>query len=185
MILGYFEPSKTYSLEDLERITAKEPEKGSWEMPHSIWLVDHGFEIKHFAEFDYIAFREEGIEYIRRAFGDETADWQLANSDVEAARSMVDEYLDKTIIIPRKPTIKDVEAAMQDGWLARVMVNSSVLNDREGYVGHSVVVTGYDNDSIWFHDPGLPAEQDRMVSRALFYDAMESFGGEMDIIRKT
>src|SRR5687768_1824496 len=92
MILGFFDPNKEYSTEELEKITAKQPEKGSWEMPHSIWFAEHGYEIKHYSTFDYQAFKEKGIDYIREAYGEEVSDWQRANSDIEQARSLVDTY---------------------------------------------------------------------------------------------
>ena len=64
------------------------------------------------------------------------------------------------------------------------MVNSMVLNDHEGYEGHSVVVLDVDDKNIWFHDPGLPAMENRKVSHELFQKAMDSFGGEMDAVKK-
>ena len=48
MILGYFEPEKEYSIERLEKITGKQPEKGSWSFQWSLWFTDHGYKVKHY-----------------------------------------------------------------------------------------------------------------------------------------
>ena len=72
---------------------------------------------------------------------------------------------------------------MADGYVAKPMVNSKILNGQEGYEGHSVVVLDVDESDIWFHDPGLPAFENRKISHALFQQAMDSFGGEMDVIK--
>lgn len=184
MILGFFEPNKRYSLTDMEQITDKQPEKGTWEMQWSLWFVNHGYEVKHYSNFDYTAFQNKGVEYIREAFGDEIASWQEENSDFEEAMRLTPEYLARIEVIPEQPTIQDIKDAYSNGYLAKVCVNQSTLNSKKGYVGHSVVVTGFDDENIWFHDPGLPALENRKVSHELFQKAMDSFGGEMDVIGK-
>ncbi|MFO0920240.1 MAG: hypothetical protein U0451_01050 [Candidatus Saccharimonadales bacterium] len=184
MILKYFEPNRDYSIEELENITGKQPEKGSWSFQWSIWFVNHGYTVKHYSTFDFKAFMEQGINYIRQEYGNEVADWQEQNSDVEFARSQTKEYLDKVEIITKKLTIDDIRKEHGPHSLVKPMVNSRVLNNKEGYAGHSVVVLDVDDQNIWFHDPGLPAFENRKVSHRLFQEAMDSFGGEMDIIKR-
>ncbi len=184
MILGYLMPEREFSTEELEKITGKVPEKGSWEMPFSIWFANNGLEVKHYSTFDYKSFKEMGIDYIRKEYGDEVAEWQLANSEIKLARSQVSEYLAKTKVIPRRPRISDIIKEMENGNVVRAMVDSGYLNDNSNYLGHSVVVIGYDDSSIWFHDPGLPALENRKVSHKKFQEAMNKFGGEMDAIKK-
>jgi hypothetical protein len=98
MILGYFEPEIDYTIEETEKITGKVPEKGSWSFDWSIWFVNHGYFVKHYTVFDFESFKKDGIDYIRQKYGNETADWQLANSDIEHAKSLVDEYLSKVVL---------------------------------------------------------------------------------------
>ena len=184
MILGYFEPGAEYSIEELEKITGKQPEKGSWSFQWSLWFTDHGYNVKHYTTFDFDAFIAEGLEYIRRDYGDEVADWQDKNSDVETARSQAKDYLKKVEIAVKKPTIADIRKELDEGAVVKPMVNSRVLNGREGYEAHSVVVLDVDNEYVWFHDPGLPAFENRKESHELFQKAMDSFGGEMDVVKR-
>lgn len=183
MLLGYFEPTRIYELAELEKITDRTPEKSGWEMAYTLWLMEHGYEVKRFSAFDYKAFQKKGLEYIREEYGDETAEWQNANSDVPKAQAQVASYLARVDLVSKKPTIEDIKQVMQDGYLVKVAVDSGDLNNLGNYVGHFVVVTGYDDTSIWFHDPGLPPLENRHVSYELFQKAMDSFGGEMDAIR--
>lgn len=183
-ILGYFEPEKEYSIEALEKITGKQPEKGSWSFQWSLWFTEHGYKVKHYATFDFEAFMAEGIDYIRQEYGDEVADWQEQNSDVELVRTQAKEFVNKVEIVVKKPAIDDIRKEHQDGSVVKPMVNSRVLNDKTGYEGHSVVILDIDDKDIWFHDPGLPAQENRKVSHELFQKAMDSFGGEMDVIKK-
>jgi hypothetical protein len=184
MILGYFEPDNEYTMVQLEKITGKQPEKGSWSFQWSLWFTDHGYKVKHYTTFDFDAFISEGLDYIRREYGDEVAEWQAENSDVELARSQAKDFIRKVEIVPKKPTIDDIRKEHEDGSVVKPMVNSMVLNNHEGYEGHSVVVLDVDEKSVWFHDPGLPTFENRKVSHKLFQEAMDSFGGEMDVIKK-
>lgn len=184
MILGYFEPGKSYTTKHLEEITGMRPDKAAWEMQFSIWFINNGFEVKHFSTFDYQAFKQDGMEYIRKTYGEEVANWQIANSDIDSALKLIDEYTKKVKIVHRKPTIKDIVEQMKSGYIVRVGVNSGFLNNTGRYVGHSVVVTGYDASSIWFHDPGLPPMKNRETDHQTFQKAMDSFGSEIDAIKK-
>ena len=92
MILGYLEPDTNYSIDQIENITKRTPRKSSWSFDWSIWFADHGNNVKHYTTFNFEAFKIEGAEYIRKEYGDETADWQLANSNLEHARQIVDAY---------------------------------------------------------------------------------------------
>ena len=181
--LGYFEPDTYYSFDRMCEITGKLPDKAVWAFEYSIWLVDNGYEVKRMTTVDYPAFAKKGIDYIRKSYGDEIADWQLENSDVDGALEKVSEYLEKVQIVKRKPTVEDIREAMEDGWVAKVMVDSGVLNDLGKYVGHTVVVTDYGLGSVTFHDSGLPPVENRIETIEKFTEAMDSFGGEMDLIR--
>jgi uncharacterized protein YvpB len=37
------------------------------------------------------------------------------------------------------------------------------LVGKAGYSGHMIVVTGYDDDGIYIHDPGLPPMENKFV----------------------
>jgi hypothetical protein len=184
MILGFFEPNKKYSVEDMEKITGKQPEEATWGMQWSIWFINHGYDIKHYTTFDFAAFQAKGVEYIRETYGSEIAKWQTENSDINKAKELTAKFIKKVKVVKKRPTIMDIREAMTDKYLVKVAVNQKMLNGKVGYVGHSVVVTDVNDESVWIHDPGLPAFENKKVSLKLFQDAMDSFGGEMDAIKK-
>ena len=183
MILGYYWPDKTFSAKQLEAITGYKPEKASWQMQSSIWYVDHGFELIEFSPFDFEQFRRDGMDYIRKTYGDDVAEWQIKNSDIDSVSGQLDDYIAKVKHMHKKPTLQDIITYMHDGYLIRASVNSGFLDDKDTYVGHSVVVTGFDDRFTWFHDPGLPAVKNRKVTHQKFQAAMDSFGHEMDAIK--
>lgn len=183
MILGVLMPERQFTIEELEKITGKATEGGAFATHYLIWMVDQGFEVKRWDTHDWKAFEREGVDYIRRVIGDGAADYVAEFADIPYEQSVVDEFLEKVRLVPQKPTVDMAEKAFRDGWLLRAAVNSRILNNREGYMGHSIVITGFDGDEVIFHDPGLPAEANRRASREVFQRAMDSFGGELDAIR--
>jgi hypothetical protein len=183
MMLGVLMPERTFSLKELQLITHKTPAGGAFATHYLIWLVDQGFEVKRWDTYDWRAFGREGLAYIRRTLGDEVADYNASIADIPAEQRVVDEFLRKVTIIPEHPTVATAEQAMSDGWLVRVTVNQRLLNGQDGFVGHSVVIIGFEGDDVIFHDPGLPARVARREPRTSFQQAMDSYGGELDAIR--
>ncbi len=183
MLLGYFYPKDEYTIKDLETITQKQYGKGSWSTAYSLWFIEHNFEVVHVSEFDFEKFKNNGIEHIRQVYGDEVADWQKLNTDYKTALNQIDEYIKFIKIEKRKPLVKDIVKCMQKGYVARVSVDSGYLNNTNNYEGHSVIVVGFDENNVWFHDPGLPAFKNRKITKEKFQIAMNKFGGEMDLIK--
>jgi hypothetical protein len=183
MMLSVLMPDRQFSLTELEEITHKQPDAGAYATHHLIWMVDQGLEVQHWDTHDWPAFRDEGLDYIRRTMGDDAANYAAIGSDIPAEQAAVDQFLEHVPIVERKPHITDMEKLFSKGWLLRAGVNSRVLNHRDGYVGHSVVITGFEADDVVFHDPDVPGTANRHTSRELFQAAMDSFGGEIDAVR--
>lgn len=184
-ILKYFLPDQDFSWEDLDEITGHKPEAATWGSAGLLWLAHHGFEVEHIALFDYQRFIEKGATYLQ-TFGPEVADYQIKHSDLPAEIQRARELIEAVKLSKAEPTIAQIEQALQDGFLVRCLINSFTLNNRPGYEGHSVVVTGFTTDGIVVHDPGLPPHENRPVKKADFETAWaypNSMAKEMDLIK--
>jgi hypothetical protein len=184
MMLGVLMPEREFSLAELEEITHKQPDAGAFATHHLIWMVENGLEVQHWDTHDWPAFRDDGLDYIRRTVGDDAANYAATGSDIPAEQAVIDRFLEVVPMIKKKPRIADMEQLFDEGWLVRAGVNSRVLNNRDGYVGHSVVITGFEDDDVIFHDPDVPGTANRRSPRELFQAAMDSFGGEIDAVRQ-
>jgi hypothetical protein len=184
MLLAVLMPGHDFSLHELEQITHKSPIGGAFATHYLIWLADQGYEVKRWDTYDWRGFEKDGVEYIRRAVGEEAAEYSRKTSDIPYEQSVINEFLRKVPIIKQRATVEIAEQAFGDGWLLRAPVNSRILNRKPGYLGHSVVVIGFEGDDVIFHDPGMPPVEARRESRELFQQAMDSFGGELDAVRR-
>jgi len=108
------------------------------------------------------------MEYLAEMYGKEIADTQEQKSDLSQEMAFAAKF--REVVRPeyRVPTIKDITDFLEDGYLVIVNVNARVLNGKEGYAGHFLVVYGTQDDAIFFHDPGLPAQEGRSVSQDFF-----------------
>ena len=168
MMMKYFEPGNDYSWEELEVITGKNDAYWTWPLAMLIWLSDKGYDVVVEDLFDYTQFTERGEQYILDELGEEVGNAQIANSDIPAERERAKQVSEKITKITELPTDEDIKKYLDLGYLVLCRVNSLALNGLEGYMGHSIVVKGYDDDGLVIHDPGLPAMENREIDLQSF-----------------
>jgi hypothetical protein len=67
----------------------------------------------------------------------------------------------------------DVEAYIRQGWYIVATVNPNKFESIEGgYNSHFVLVHGFTEQRLIFHDPGLPPIPNREVGKKVFFDAL-------------
>ena len=174
MLLKYFEPEKDFTWEELETITAKVEGMSTWKSAMWIWLKEHDYDLHIIESFDARRFIAEGNAYLIDEFGEETATWQIKMSDIPQERRLYKELLEKVPLDNREPLVKDIKTYIDNGYLVCASINSRKLAHQDGYVGHSVVVTGYDDTTITLNNPGLPAAEGQVVSEEAFNAAWAS-----------
>lgn len=91
---------------------------------------------------------------------EEVTQGMLDRSDVETERRRVVDCLDNPSIsfLNSQPTVNDVRTAVELGGAVFANLNAKALRGQEGYAGHMVLVLGFDGQSVYLSDPGLPLE---------------------------
>jgi hypothetical protein len=164
MIVKYFKPDFEMEWDEWSHLTGYEEGKGTWASASLLWFKSAGFDVTHMSLFDYARFAHEGERYLLDSYGEEVGAWQAKHSNLPLEQSRADLLRASGVIKLREPTQKDLKSFLDEGHLIRCLVNSAKLNNKAGYVGHAVVVSGYDDKAFIIQDPGLPALQDRYVS---------------------
>jgi hypothetical protein len=172
-VLKYFLPNNEYHWEELEEMTAKKANLWTWPTQGLITLHKIGFDIIDISDFDIEQFINTGEEYLLQEYGKEVADEQVKHSDIQQERALYKEFIQHIKFQKRIPKIEDLEYFVEKGYLIICNVNSKALNNQQGYVGHFVVIIGYDDNHLYLHDPGLPPLQDRKVTYEHFMKAWE------------
>jgi len=171
MILKYFFPSEEYSIEKLDKITAKVEGLWTWPMAGLIWLQEKGLEIKNIEVFDYDKFIKERGRYLIEEYGEEVGSAQIKYSNINQEIRLSQKLLEKVDIEKRIPEIKDIEELLANNYAIMVNVNSLALENEEGYEGHFVIIKGINDEGFVLNDPGLPGAENRKVDFETFEKA--------------
>ena len=74
MALKYFLPNKKYSWIELNKMTIKEPGRGTWCFPALAALKSEGLNILYIENFDYMRYYQEGQGYLISFYGRKIAE---------------------------------------------------------------------------------------------------------------
>jgi hypothetical protein len=155
MLLGCFYPDKKYTMQELEAFSGYVEGEGTWPMQHLLRMADMGIEFRVISDWDMHKFVDDPEGYIRELSTDQVSlEYQLKHSDLPGERERYVEYMRRNLPYEkRRGTFDDVRKFLDDGWIVRLGVNINMLNGEEGYVGHSLLVLGYDKDGPVLHNP--------------------------------
>lgn len=171
MLTLYFFPEKKYTMKTISRVTAKKRGLWTWPMAGLLWLHKKGLEIRVIELFDYKKFIDHKEEYLRTVFGNDVGNEQIIHSDIRQEVAFAQQLITTIRIQRKKPQIADIKALLDEGFLLICNVNSKFLHNEDGYVGHFLVIKGYDETHLFIHDPGLPPLEDQHISFRQFKKA--------------
>src|SRR5688572_29942634 len=159
-IIEHFEPDQIWSWEKWDRFTDKEPDKWTWPYRALINAIKRGYDTIAFGAIIIRDYLEIGVyETLLKNLGKEAADACREHSNLENVKNDLVEYIalldaGRAILHERPPTIEELKALLDDGFLLASALNSRILNNREGYASHVVLVYKIDSEFVYFHDSG-------------------------------
>jgi hypothetical protein len=170
--------NELYTLDELDCITGRK--KGKWTS------VSQGTFGLHELGLEVEAFCQAGDRDIRIRYGKD-AEKIIENLDL----AVVNEYSKKAenndLIKAERLPFRRIEKFIEEGYVPIMIVDLNVLRYGKSlsYNGHSVVVTGFDADSIYYHDPSMLALWSRphkKVPKELFIKAWDANGTDNCVI---
>jgi hypothetical protein len=175
---------REFSWEELDGLMQSGPSETTSPVAALMAMNKLGLQTALVTDFDHLRFSEEGVDYIRRMYGNEAADWQLANGDMEKSRRISQGLFSSSVLYERKePELDDIKAYQEDGYVVFCGVNSKILDDQKGYRGHSIVILAMDDTVVWVHDPGFPPQPHREVPVHKFVCAWKDQGANVRAAR--
>jgi len=157
--LEYFFPRKKYSWDKIDKITQKRPGVLSWPMAGLVYLADHGIEIKVIDPFSYRDFAKEGLNFLRKEWGEK--------------KFTVKEFISHPLIQIQKKvaTIADLKEVTKDFEIVMSGVNAKALHYQKGTLLHVVIILEIKKRKIVLNDPGLPPYKEIEVGLGHFKKA--------------
>ena len=171
MVLKNFLPDRDYSWEKLDKMTAKKENQWTWPLSGILELQSLGFEVVNIEKFDYDRFINKGNDYLYDTFDKEVAQAQIEHSDIDQEQELSKAFINRINTERRAPTIEGIVNLTEQGYLVICNLNARKLHQQDGYAGHFAVITGYQQDHLILHDPGLPPHKNLTVSKEVFEQA--------------
>jgi len=184
MVLGYFMPERKFTMTEVEHMCGYVSGKGTWKAQMMLSLAALGFQTKWIEDFDNYAFIKDPEGYLATILDKESLDWQIKNSDLPKEAERVKQYLDKGLPLEhRKGTRQDIQNFLDDNWLVMLEVNENVIAGIEGYLGHVVLVVGYDDKAVTIHNPdgNNGNKPNQVLTWELLEQAWKEFGGSFSL----
>jgi hypothetical protein len=132
-----------------------------------------GFGVKFISTSNFS--HEEGIDYYKKYANDKG--------------KMILEELKKEIkelgveIIEKDMDLNELLSYVGEKSIPIVLINWYIIVEKDGFSGHFASVTGYDDDYVYVHNPGLAQAQAYLkISREKFTKAWESKGTDKDTV---
>ncbi len=170
-IIDYFYDEKL-SWEEIEDLTGFEHQKAAWSLTIVSHLAKRGMKIRMVEPFDYSRYFKIGAPYLDEVFSPVEKEWQLKNSNILEIRPLIPDFLATVKYNMKRPTLSDIDSMLDDNMLVFVTLNSQILNDKAGYSSHAVLVLEADSEEYIIHDPGLPPQAYRKISKQKLFEAM-------------
>lgn len=163
---------KRVSQTDMERYVGFENGRAAWTLKPNTTMAKAGFDIRMIEPFDYQRYAEMGDAYLDELYTPAAAAWAREYSNIADIFPDIPEFLQTVNVACRRASLDDIDAMLAEERLVFVTLNSRVLEGKEGYANHAVLILQRDQNTYILHDPGLPPNPYRHVSRELLWKAM-------------
>lgn len=167
---------RSVSMTEAEKLTLWDPKLPTWQFAAILAMARMDLHVIDAEKFSPEEFAADPEATLRKQVGDKaTADWIVQHTDLEKEVNLVKECLAEPNVEFRDivPTFDDLKKEIDSGAALICNVNSKALSEREGYVGHQVVLLDVTEAEVELHDPGLPARPNHRVSRDTFLKAWQ------------
>ena len=181
MVLEFY-LGKDHSLRELDKLTRRKQGLWTYTPQAATALHNLGLDVEFRSKEPLEPFLQ-GEEFIREHAG-EDADHILKHTDVPVVVAATREALERGVFRQGATTVEDLERHLDKEEVPVVLVDYNKLMDKDGpYQGHAVVVTGYDEDNIHYHESGPKSpEPHKEATKEGFQAAMDAKGTDNDCI---
>lgn len=180
-IVKYF-LGRDYSLDEFDEMTGRKEDKWTNTSQLVNALANLGLRVKLFSK-ERIDGSLEGEPYYRRTYG-ENADKILDHTDIAVVNRSILELMRKDVFELKKLSFEEIEGFVSERCGVIVLIdNNKITGKNDLYQGHFVVMTGFDEKFVYYHNSGPKnSEANKKVEKNLFIEAINANGTDNDCI---
>jgi len=172
---------KEYSLDELDKLTGRKDGFFTWTSQIVPVLYDLGLNVKYYSRTALDPFLE-GENYIRKHYSD-SAEKILKVTDmpifIDSIKKLKKYNLFEKKILP----FENIEKNLLNGYIPMVVINHKTIKGEDGWLGHFVVITGFDKENIFYHESGpFEPTPNKKVSKEMFIKAWNDSSTDNDVV---
>lgn len=174
---------KEISLDELDNITGREEDKWTYTPQMVKGLYELGVNIKFYSKEELEPFLT-GEEYFRKHFGIH-ATKILEKTNMESLVESINTIINYNIFQKKKLELEDIENYLSRGnfIIAVIDYNKILRKENQIYMGHCVVLTGFDENHIYYNEPGpYKPGKNVKVPKVDLINAINSVGTDNDLV---
>ena len=124
-----------------------------------------------------------GLVNLGKHFGKDS-DKILKFTDLPVVLESINKLLKYNIFEKRKLSFDEIESHIEQGHVPLMLIDHNKIVGKEGlYQGHFVVVTGYDDQNVFYHESGPKnPEANKKVLKSTFIDSWNANGTDNDAV---
>ncbi|MEA2832111.1 MAG: hypothetical protein QOG66_313 [Methylobacteriaceae bacterium] len=173
MVMRARQTGAVLSFEQIDSILGRTQGMYSFDYAILNHLAGNGFQVQCIQKFDVAKLVETGGSYFTEFYGEEVGADLILNSEIDkgidaAKEFMRNERIGKAFRVPR---LSEIKSLLRKGYYILPIINQRILQADPGYVSHSILVYGYSDRGLRFHNPGPPASEGGEIPWALFEKA--------------
>ena len=144
MVLKFYYPEKEFDIEEISIKSIKHQEYGTMTIGLAKALREYGLNV----EF-YYKTGEEMNETDRKEFLEKYGEYMNQEKEIRKKAKKTGVKIKE-----KEFTLKELKDTLNKNKVIISLINWNVLCKKDGYQGHFVVITGYDEKYIYSHNPG-------------------------------
>lgn len=172
IVLSKYYPGKEYSFKYIDQVTGFKKGEFTQDTKGLLWLAEKGFEIVRVSDFDDNRFIKEGEKYLKWYWKPEIYERNKQSTDFVKMRKLTKELKKYSTFCTKLPTSDAVDELLDHGYTVIAHINPKQLNKRFSDIIHSVVVLKSSKTHFVIHNPGLPPEPNKKVSKDRLENAL-------------
>jgi len=178
--LKYF-LSEDFSVETLDKLTNRKKDKWTATTQIVPALYELGLKVRYYSKTELEA-ALSGEKYIRETYGAD-ADKVLKIVDVDALVESARTLLKYDLFEQKVLSLEEIEEHVRKKHVPLVLIDWNKIIGRPSYQGHFGVITGFDEENIYFHQSGPATPTPNMkITKSTFMEAWNVKGTDNDIV---
>lgn len=171
MVLSYFD--EDYSFEELAKLEKQLDAGFVWSTGIALAANKLGFRVKFISKTNFNP-EETDLKYYQEHY-----DEQARN----VLNELREELKEKDIEVQKDMSLSELLSYVSKDSIVIIALNWNIVTGKDGFCGHFVPITGYDDENIYVHNPGIASAMPYLaIKRDLFLKSWESKGTDKDTV---